>query len=341
MPACHDLMEENVLEVEDLHVQVETFEGLSKVVDGLSAAVHKGETVALVGETGCGKSLTSKAILRLIPCPPGRVFGKIFFKGKDLLEMGENEFSLLRGKRISMIPQHPHTSLNPLLTVGRQLEDVILYQGKVNVNWGEYAGNSMNKDLKKKMRERSIEMLNELVIPSPQLILDRLPHELSGGMRQRVLMAMALAGNPDLLIADEPGTALDVTVQDRIVRLLRERIEKRNLSVLYITHNLGVAKMLSQRICVMYAGRIVESANVNTIFENPLHPYTVGLIGSVPRLTGGIGRGIDGWIPDYVNPPVGCRFYPRCERGMPICKNVPEFIEVETDHRVACYLYGQ
>jgi oligopeptide/dipeptide ABC transporter ATP-binding protein len=332
-------LQENVLEVEDLHVQVETFEGLSKVVDGLSAAVHKGETVALVGETGCGKSLTSKAILRLIPCPPGRVFGKIFFKGKDLLEMGENEFSLLRGKGISMIPQHPHTSLNPLLTIGKQLEDMILYQGKVDANWVGYARNSMSKDLKKRIRERSIEMLDELMIPSPQLMLGRHPHELSGGMRQRVLMAIALAGNPELLIADEPGTALDVTVQDRITRLLRERIEKRNLSVLYITHNLGLAKMLSQRICVMYAGRVVESAKVNTIFGKPLHPYTVGLIRSVPRLTGGIGKGIDGWIPDYVNPPLGCRFYPRCERAMPICKNVPESLEVETDHWVACFLH--
>jgi oligopeptide/dipeptide ABC transporter ATP-binding protein len=332
-------MQEKILDVRELHVQVETFEGLSKIVDGLSIAVNKGETVGLVGETGCGKSLTSKAVLRLLPSPPAHILGKIFFRGKNVLDMDENEFSYVRGKGISMIPQHPHTSLNPLFAIGKQLADVILYQGKVNIGWGKYAKDSMNNHLKNEVGERSIRILEELMIPSPQVILDRYPHELSGGMKQRVLIAMALVGNPDLLIADEPGTALDVTVQDRIIRLLKERIEQRNLSVLYITHNLAVAKMLCHRIYVMYAGRIVESANVGTVFENPLHPYTVGLIKSVPRFSGGMGRGIDGWIPDYVNPPQGCRFYPRCDSRMPICQNVPQLDEVEKDHWVSCYLY--
>jgi len=331
-----------VLDVRDLRIYIEVFEGLSKIVDGVNLTLKKGETVSLVGETGCGKSLTAKAVLRLIPTPPARVSGEIFFEGKDLLRMGEDEFSLLRGKKISMVPQHPHTSLNPVFSVGKQLTDIFLYQGRVNVKWRKYFRTELNKDVKRRVKEQSIKILEELRIPSPELILDRHPHELSGGMKQRVLIAIALAGNPDLLIADEPGTALDVTVQDKIIKLLREHIEKRHLSVLYITHNLGVAKMLSQRIYVMYAGRIAESAYVDTIFKRQLHPYTIGLLGSVPRFSGGVGRGIDGWIPDYVNPPKGCRFHPRCGQKIPICEDqVPKFTEVESDHWVACHLYNK
>lgn len=335
-------MPQALLDVRDLYVQIEVFEGLAKIVDGLSISVNKGETVSLVGETGCGKSLASKAILRLIPSPPGRINGKILFAGTDLLEMREDEFSLVRGKRISMIPQHPHTSLNPVLTVGRQLADMILYQGRVNIEWRKYARDSTNRHLRRKVRELSTKMLEELRVPSPELVIDRYPHELSGGMKQRVLIAMALAGNPELLIADEPGTALDVTVQDKITRLLKERIEKYTLSVLYITHNLGVAKMLSQRIYVMYAGRIVESASVETIFKKQLHPYTVGLLASLPKFTGGIGTGISGSVPDYLNPPTGCRFHPRCDQKIPVCiDSVPEAMQVEKDHWVACHLYNR
>jgi oligopeptide/dipeptide ABC transporter ATP-binding protein len=334
-------MEPPLLEVRDLRLEFSTFRGVSKVVDGVDLTINDGETVVLAGETGCGKSLIAKAILRLIPSPPGRIVsGEVLFKGKDLLQLQDTELQRIRGKEIALVPQDPMLSLNPVYTIEDQILTLMLWQSrKVDLkNWLKLI---RDKEVRKESKKKALTILNSMRIPSPELILKRYPIELSGGMRQRVLIAMALLGQPRLLIADEPGTALDSTVQDKIIDLFKEKIKSEHLSTLYITHDLGTARKIAHKIAIMYAGRIVEFGNTEDVFREFLHPYTVGLLRALPRLQGNMGEGIPGMVPDYVNPPNGCRFNPRCGRRMPICETAkPEMIEVRPNHFAECYLYS-
>jgi oligopeptide/dipeptide ABC transporter ATP-binding protein len=334
-------MEAPLLEVRDLRLEFSTFRGVSKVVDGANLTINNGETVVLAGETGCGKSLIAKAILRLIPSPPGKIIsGEVFFKGKDLLQVQDADLQRIRGKEIALVPQDPMLSLNPVYTIEDQILTLMLWQSR-KVELKSWLALDGDKKIRKESKEKALAILNSMRIASPELILKRYPIELSGGMRQRVLIAMALLGQPKLLIADEPGTALDSTVQDKIIDLLKEKIKSEHLSTLYITHDLATALKVADKIAIMYAGRIVEFGNAKDVFQEPLHPYTVGLLRALPRLQGNMGDGIPGMIPDYVNPPSGCRFNPRCDHRMPICeKTKPEMIEVRPSHFTECYLYS-
>lgn len=332
-----------MLDVTDLRIHFDVFEGEAKVLNGVDLNVGEGKTVSLVGETGCGKSVTVKAILRMLPTPPTRIVsGCILYKGQELLHMPEEELYALRGNEIALIPQEPMTSLNPVFTVEEQFTDLIRWQGRYRVGWTEQMVKSFDGTGKKAAREKALALLEKMHIPDPPRVMKSYPIELSGGMRQRVLIAMALAGNPSLLVADEPGTALDVTTQEQILQLLKERVETENLAILYITHNLGVAREMTERIYVMYAGEIVEEAPTRELFRAPQHPYTQGLLASIPKLTGEEVVGIEGRIPDYIDPPQGCRFHPRCPYVMPECEGErPELFHVGPNHRAACYLYRE
>ncbi len=296
----------------------------------MSFEVNAGETVAIVGESGCGKSVTSMSILRLIAEPPGKIEGRITFEGRDLLALSEPEMREIRGNAISMIFQEPMTSLNPVLTVGRQIgETVQLHQG-MNGNEAE---------------KKAVEMLTLVGIPAPARRVKEYPHQLSGGMRQRVMIAMALACNPRLLIADEPTTALDVTIQAQILDLMRDLKTRLGSAIMLITHDLGVVAEMAERVIVMYAGRKVEEAPVNEIFARPLHPYTRGLIGAVPKLGSSLeegGRGklaeIAGLVPSLRQRIVGCPFAGRCDMATDFCRQVAPAIELKADgHWVACH----
>jgi peptide/nickel transport system ATP-binding protein len=324
------LNNELLLEVKDLHVYFDVYGGTLKVLDGVNLVVQRGQKVGLVGETGCGKTTTMKAILRILPMPPARIAGgEIYFKGQDILKMGQNELRRVRGEGISMIFQDPTTALNPVFTIGQQLSAVVKYsvEGK--------------KLSKQQIREQALVPLREVSLPDPERMLDSYPIQLSGGMRQRICIAMALVASRELLIADEPGTSLDVTIEDQILRLLRRLVEEKNVSVILITHTLGVVREITDRVYVMYAGNMVEVAATRELFANPLHPYTHGLMDAVPRLTGGgVSDGIPGRIPEYINPPPGCRFHTRCPRVMEICRQEkPAFYTRGDDHQVACFLY--
>jgi peptide/nickel transport system ATP-binding protein/oligopeptide transport system ATP-binding protein len=322
------------LEIKDLKTYFFTYEGVAKAVDGVSYQLAKGEPLGVVGESGCGKSVTALSVLRLIPVPPGRIVGgQILFKGKNLLEFTEDEMRKIRGNRISMIFQEPMTSLNPVFTVGNQVQETFqLHQGLS----------------KKEALEKSIEMLRLVNIPSPERAVERYPHELSGGMRQRVMIAMALACNPEILIADEPTTALDVTIQAQILDLMNKLKEELGMAIILITHNLGVIAETVTRVIVMYAGKIVEEAETKTLFENPQHPYTMGLLKSIPILGDKIRRGkvrlneIPGVVPSLYELPSGCKFSTRCSSAMEICKEKePELKEIEKGHFSSCWLTNQ
>ena len=319
---------ENILEMKDLRIEFETFEGISHVLDGIDLTLGRGDTLGLVGETGCGKSITAKAILRLLSIPPARIVsGKILFEGEDLLKKSEEEMKGIRGRKIAMIFQDPMTFLNPVFTIEEQLVDVILAHG--GLDW-------------KQGVEKAIELLGEVKIPQPELRIKSYPHEFSGGMRQRVLIAMALSGSPQILIADEPTTALDVTIQAQILRLLHELVQRHGHSVLLISHDLGVVARVCKRIAVMYAGNIVENCSTLQLFNRPLHPYTQGLLNSILTFSKrkGEARVIKGIIPDLIQPPFGCRFHPRCQSAMEICqKEKPVLVEFESGHWVSCHLY--
>ena len=319
-----------LLEVENLQTHFGTLDGVVRAVDGLSFHVDAGETLAIVGESGCGKSVTSMSILRLIQEPPGKIAGRIMFEGRDLLALSEVEMRAIRGKEISMIFQEPMTSLNPVLTVGKQIgETVQLHQGM----------NSRDAE------QKAIEMLTLVGIPAPARRVREYPHQLSGGMRQRVMIAMALACNPKLLIADEPTTALDVTIQAQILDLMRDLKTRLGSAIMLITHDLGVVAEMAQRVVVMYAGRKVEEAPVLEIFARPLHPYTRGLIGAVPMLGSSLregGRGklaeIPGLVPSLRRPIIGCAFAGRCAQATDICRSVAPAIEEKAPHHtVACH----
>jgi peptide/nickel transport system ATP-binding protein len=321
-----------LLDIKDLYVQFDVFGGSLKVLDGVNFAVHTGEKVGLVGETGCGKTTTMKAVLRVLPVPPARVpGGEIYFKGQDILKMSGRELSRVRGGGISMVFQDPTAALNPVFTIGQQLRSAVKYSS------AEDTSSSRGET-----QQRAVAALKDVALPDAERLLKNYPFQLSGGMRQRVCIAMALAGSRELIIADEPGTSLDVSIQDQILRLLRRLVEERNTSIILITHTLGVVRELADRVYVMYAGNMVEVAPTEELFSQPRHPYTLGLMAAVPRLTGGgIADGIAGRIPDYLDPPPGCRFHPRCDRAMEICRQEkPSFYRVSEDHDVACFLYS-
>jgi len=328
-----------ILEVKNLQVVFNTMDGIAKVVSSIDLSIQEGEVTGLVGESGCGKSVTAKTILNSLPMPPGRIVeGKINLYGENLLDLSGRERRKIISRELAYIPQDPMTSLNPVFTIGEQMMDLIRWQGKERVGirgiLGLGGGNGSSE-------ERAIELLDRVNLPSPVEILKRYPIELSGGMRQRVLIAMSLIGKPSLLLADEPTTALDVTVQKEILNLMEEKVKEEELSVLYITHDLGVAKRLCGKIYVMYSGNIVETAGTSELLGNPMHPYTQGLLNSIPKLTEGGLKGIDGRIPDYVNPPSGCRFHPRCHQTMEICRlHKPGLLKVNHSHPVACHLYN-
>jgi len=326
--------DQRVLEIRDLKTYFFTYEGVAKAVDGVTYQLAKGEPLGVVGESGCGKSVTALSILRLIPIPPGKIVGgEILFKGKNLIDLSEEEMRKIRGNRISMIFQEPMTSLNPVFTIGNQIQETIkLHQGLS----------------KRESLEKAIEMLRLVNIPSPERCVNQYPHELSGGMRQRAMIAMSLACNPEILIADEPTTALDVTIQAQILDLLNKLKEELGMAIILITHNLGVIAETVNRVLVMYAGKIVEEAKTQTLFENPQHPYTGGLLKSIPRLGDKVRHGkvrlseIPGVVPSLYEIPSGCKFSTRCPSVMDICKEKePELKEIEKGHFSACWLTNQ
>ncbi len=322
----------HLLEVRDLKVCYRTYRGILKVLNGVNFTVEKGEKVGIIGESGCGKTTTMKTILRILPSNGMVCGGEILYDGRNILEMGENELNIIRRRKIAMIFQDPTAALNPVFKVGEQFMDILkhskILEGK--------------KPTEDELKEEILDMFKEVMLPDPERVFDSYPFQLSGGMRQRVCIAMALATAQELLIADEPTTNLDVTIQDQILRLIKDLVDRRNLSVILISHALGAVRGLVDRVYVMYAGNMVEVADVKELFREPKHPYTRGLLASAPKLTGGgISKGIPGRIPDYLNPPNGCRFNPRCDQAMEICREeVPPFFDLGS-HKVACWLYKE
>ena len=323
--------DERLLDIRDLRTWFYTLDGVVKAVDGVDFYVRPGEVVGLVGESGCGKSVTSLSAMRLVAYPGKIESGEIMFDGTNLLELPAKEMTNIRGKRMSMIFQQPTACLNPVYNTEYQLVEVY----------------RIHQDLKRKVgRERALELLRQVGIPDPERRLKAFPHELSGGMAQRVMIAMALACNPDLLIADEPTTALDVTIQAQILDLMRDIQAELGSAIVLITHDLGVVAEMASRVAVMYAGQIVEETDIRTLFNDPKHPYTVGLIGSIPVLgeTKGELDTIPGNVPNLINLPPGCRFAPRCraraENNLEIClQEIPELKPIAPGHAVRCWLY--
>ena len=321
-----------ILEVRDLHTRFNTLDGVVRAVDGVSFDVARGETLGIVGESGCGKSMTALAILRLVPSPPGRIAaGRIVFEGEDLLQASDARLREVRGNRIGMIFQEPMTSLNPVLTIGDQLSETLIKHLKLDA---------------RAARGRAIELLKAVGIPAPERRVDEYPHQLSGGMRQRVMIAMAIGCEPRLLIADEPTTALDVTVQAQIFDLLRELRSRSGMGLILITHDMGVISEMTDRVAVMYGGRVVEEAATGDILSAPAHPYTQGLIACVPDLDAADDADaelpeIAGLVPSVWDLPVGCPFADRCPEVTPRCRTeMPPTIDLTVGHRVACWLYG-
>jgi peptide/nickel transport system ATP-binding protein/oligopeptide transport system ATP-binding protein len=320
-----------LLKVEHLSAVFETSQGVIRAVDGADLELQKGETLGIVGESGCGKSALALSIMRLLPSPPGRIVsGSVFFAGRDLLLLGSEEMRRVRGRDISMIFQEPMTSLNPVLRVGDQIAEVTRLH---------------RQESKRESRDHAVEMLHLVGIPDPEKRVRDYPHQLSGGMRQRIMIAMAMACNPRLLIADEPTTALDVTIQAQILDLIERLKSENEMSVILITHNLGIVADTAQQAVVMYAGWVVEKAPVRELFSSPLHPYTKGLMRSLPRPERDYDRSallpvIPGGVPDLYLLPPGCRFQDRCGRVMKLCRQrEPSRLEVSHGHPVRCWLY--
>lgn len=316
---------EKLLEVKDLAVSFQTFFGEVEAVRGITFHVNKGETVGIVGESGCGKSVTANSIMQLLPMPPAFYKrGQIIFEGEDILKKSEKEMQKIRGNKISMIFQDPMTSLNPTMRIGKQIVEGLLKHQNLN---------------SKEAEEKAIEMLDLVSVPQPEKRIKQYPHEFSGGMRQRVMIALAMVSNPKLLIADEPTTALDVTVQAQILDLMKNIQKKLGTSIILITHDLGVVADMCDRVIVMYAGQLMEEGTAYEIFKNPKHPYTIKLLGSVPRLDMSryeMLHSIDGTPPDLYRPPKGCPFYDRCDDAMIICKDHMPQKEYHTDTHYSC-----
>ena len=320
-----------LLDVSGLQTYFYIEDGVSKAVDGVDYSVKKGETLGIVGESGCGKSVTALSVMRLIPQPPGKIVGgDIIFDGKSLLGLSKQEIRKIRGNKISMIFQEPMTSLNPVFTIGFQIAEAIRLHQQLS---------------KKEALDRSVEMLKLVGISSPEKRVHDYPHQLSGGMRQRAVIAMALSCNPSLLIANEPTTALDVTIQAQILDLITHLKGEFDTAVILITHDLGVIAETAARVVVMYAGKVVEEADIYNIFENPLHPYTIGLLRSIPKLSLSAGKKeplqeIPGMVPLATHLPPGCLFHPKCPKVMDVCCNeLPQLKSHQEGHKVRCWLY--
>ncbi|MEW9672016.1 ABC transporter ATP-binding protein [Ammoniphilus sp. 3BR4] len=321
-------MTEKLLEVKGLRTHFFSDQGEVPAVDGIDLYVRKGEVLGVVGESGCGKSVTSLSVMRLVPDPPGKIVGgTMFFKGENLVQVSEKRMRQIRGNEISMIFQEPMTSLNPVYTIGDQIGETVRLHRRLS---------------KKDAKQHAIDMLRKVGIPRPEQIVKEYPHQLSGGMRQRVMIAMAMSCDPELLIADEPTTALDVTIQAQILDLMRNLNKQTGAAILIITHDLGVVAGMCDRVAVMYAGKVVEEGDVQSIFKNPKHPYTKGLIQSVPRMDDERDRlySIPGNVPVPGSMPKGCRFAPRCQYLVDKCKEeMPELISLSSGHKCRCWLY--
>ena len=318
--------DEDVIRINDLRTYFFVEEDVVKAVDGVSFRVRKGECLGVVGESGCGKSMTALSILRLVPEPPGKIVsGQIYFRGKDLMPLSERAMRKIRGKDISMIFQEPSASMNPAFSIGNQIQEVI----------GFHQGGGRNT-----VREKALDILRAVQIPDPRRILSQYPHELSGGMIQRVMIAMAITCVPDLLICDEPTTALDISTQAQIIALLNELREERGTSMLFITHDLGILSWICTSAAVMYAGNVIEYSDIRSILRSPLHPYTQALIESTPRLDTPSDRlkVIPGQVPNLAHSPPGCKFHPRCHLAKESCREAPPpMTEKEEGHWVACF----
>jgi oligopeptide/dipeptide ABC transporter ATP-binding protein len=321
-------MNKVLLELRNLHTEFHTHFGTVQAVRGISFSMKEGETLGIVGESGCGKTVSGLSILRLIPDPPGKITqGEIIFHEENLLSIPKRELTAIRGKKIAMIFQDPISSLNPVLNIRTQMLESLLYHTDIS---------------KKEAESECLRLLNRVRIRSPKNILSSYPHQLSGGMRQRIMIAIAISCKPDLLIADEPTTSLDVTVQAQILKLLYDIQREMNSSILLITHNLAVVAGMCQRVLVFYAGKIVEDASVDSLFKNPLHPYTQGLLKAVPSLRLSREKNlqtIDGAPPDLLKPPPGCAFHPRCQHAMKVCAQLDPVLMYAENHAVACWLY--
>jgi oligopeptide transport system ATP-binding protein len=322
---------EHILEVNDLHISFDTYFGEVHAVRGVSFYLDKAEVIAIVGESGCGKSVTAKSIMKLIPMPPGRIKkGSILFNGRDITNFTKKQMEVIRGSEIGMIFQDPMTSLSPTMLVGKQIAEGLIQHQKLT---------------KKQAHERAVDMLRMVGIPNPERRANQYPHEFSGGMRQRVMIAIALACNPKVLIADEPTTALDVTIQAQILDLMKGLKKQIDTSIILITHDLGVVAVMAERVLVMYAGKVVETGYLEDIFDDPKHPYTWGLLKSVPRLDSESKEElipINGTPPDLFSPPKGCGFAARCKYAMKVCYLMqPEMEECGQGHQAACWLLHQ
>jgi peptide/nickel transport system ATP-binding protein len=322
---------EALLDIRGLKTHFKTDDGMVRAVDGVDLTISRGETLSVVGESGCGKTVTAMTILKLIAMPPGKIVeGRILWKGRDLVPLDAGEMRHIRGREIGIIFQEPMTALNPVYPVGEQIAEVVRAHQDVN---------------RREAMDRAVEMLRLVHVPAAERRVRDYPHQLSGGMRQRVMIAMALVCSPELLIADEPTTALDVTVQAQILDLLQEMKSRFGMAIMLITHAMGVVAEVAQRVAVMYAGRVVEEAPADALFARPLHPYTQGLIRSIPRVDSKNGEKrrldtITGSVPSLLNPPPGCRFAPRCAFAIAACtREGPELRTIEGDHKVACILY--
>jgi peptide/nickel transport system ATP-binding protein len=324
-------MSEPILDIRGLKTHFNTDDGWVRAVDGVDISIGAGETVGIVGESGCGKTVTAMSVLKLLPMPPGKIVeGQILWRGRDLVPLGKDAMNEIRAKEIAIVFQEPMTSLNPVYSVGDQIAEVVRRHEKVG---------------RKASMDRAAEMLSLVQIPNAKARVNDYPHQFSGGMRQRVMIAMALSLNPKLLIADEPTTALDVTIQAQILDLLADMKDRLGMAVMLITHAMGVVAEVTQRVVVMYAGKVVEEAPVRQLFAKPMHPYTQGLIRSIPRLDrAGKAKerleAIPGTVPNMLTPPPGCRFAPRCKFASDKClAGIPPLREVEPGHKVACVLY--
>ena len=322
----------SLVEIRDYRLAFDTFDGTLHVLDGIDLSLEAGQTLGVVGETGCGKSVLARSLLRLNESPPARVVsGAILFEGQDVLGLPERAMRQLRGRRIAMVFQDPASYLNPLLAIGTQMEDAIR---------GQEAALGEAKRSRHAIRDHAAGLLASVGLAEPQRLLASHPHQLSGGMRQRVLIAMALAGNPSVLVADEPTTALDVTVQAQVLALIAGLVAERGLALMLISHDLGVVAASCARVAVMYAGTVVEEAPTAQLLANPRHPYAQGLIAAVPDIDNPAHkpRGIPGSIPNLLKPPTGCRFHPRCALATDVCRNTkPALRELGPAHRVACH----
>ncbi|RJS88941.1 ABC transporter ATP-binding protein [Candidatus Bathyarchaeota archaeon] len=345
-------MPEVLLRVKNLRVNFYTYAGVVKALDGVSFEIYKGEAFGLVGETGCGKSVTAASILRLVDKPGRIVDGEIIFEGEDLLKKSEREMREIRGSKIAIVFQDPMTYLNPVLTIGDQIAETIrehqdLTVEALEIERNEYHNTSAEKPSKKALREAVLRRVEEALkmvrMPDPRVVIDQYPHELSGGMRQRAMIAMAISCNPKFLILDEATTFLDVTIQRQILELVKDLKDRLGCTLMIITHDMGIIAETCDRVAVMYAGTIAECAETKRIFSKPLHPYTRGLLDAIPLPTEDVKvlKPIPGFVPNLINPPPGCRFHPRCPEAMEVCSRVkPELREVEPGHQVACHLYG-